>query len=53
LLPALLRLGEPGAPPAVRAEALKYVRFAIHRLNSTDAALHNFAVTLLMVDKEG
>jgi len=43
LLPALLRLGEPGAPAAARADALRYVRFCVGRLRSTDAAVHNLA----------
>jgi hypothetical protein len=32
LLPALLRLGEAGAPAATRAQALRYVHFALDRL---------------------
>lgn len=32
LLPALLRLGETGAPAATRAQALRYVHFALDRL---------------------
>jgi hypothetical protein len=43
LLPALLRLGEPGAPAGARADALRYVRFCVGRLRSTDAAVHNLA----------
>ena len=43
LLPALLRLGEAGAPKQARADALRYVRFCVGRLGSTDAAVHNLA----------
>lgn len=43
LLPALLRLGEAGASAEARAHALRYVRFCVGRLGSTDAAVHNLA----------
>ncbi|KAK9832068.1 hypothetical protein WJX81_003754 [Elliptochloris bilobata] len=46
LLPALLRLGEAGAPKQARTDALRYVRFCVGRLGSTDAAVHNLAVAL-------
>ena len=45
LLPALLRWGEAGAPAAARAQALRYIQFCIARLASTDAAVHNLAVS--------
>ena len=48
LLPALLRFGEPGAPQGPRAEALRYVRFCMVRLQSQDLALHNLAVRWLI-----
>ncbi|KAI3432414.1 hypothetical protein D9Q98_003968 [Chlorella vulgaris] len=48
LLPALLHFGEEGGDVAAdRAEALKYVRFCLHRLDSQDPAVHNLAVALL------
>ncbi|KAL4423908.1 hypothetical protein ABPG75_001209 [Micractinium tetrahymenae] len=50
LLPALLHFGEPGSSAAGRAEALKYVRFCISRLDSEDPAVHNLAVALLSLD---
>ena len=43
LLPALLRLGEADAPKHARADVLRYVRFCVGRLGSTDAAVHNLA----------
>lgn len=54
LLPALLHFGEPGgsAGAAGRAEALKYVRFAMQRLGSEDPAVHNLAVALLSQDPD-
>jgi hypothetical protein len=36
LLPALARFGEPGAAPAKRGAALRYVRFALDLLRCTD-----------------
>lgn len=50
LLPALLSFGEPGSSRAGCTEALKYVRFCIHRLESEDPAVHNLAVALLSLD---
>jgi hypothetical protein len=50
LLPALLPLAAPGAPPAARAEALRYAQHAASRLGCADAALHDFIVTLLAGD---
>ena len=47
LLPALLQFGEPGAAAGGQAEALRYVRYCIHRLSSEDPAVHNLAVELL------
>jgi hypothetical protein len=49
LLPALLHFGEPngGGASEGRAQALKYVRFAVQQLGSTDPAVHNLAVALL------
>jgi hypothetical protein len=50
LLPALLYFGEPGGSPEGRGEALKYVRFCMHRLGSEEPAVHNLAVALLSLD---
>lgn len=50
LLPALLQFGE-AVGPGYR-EALKYVRFCLHRLGSTDAAIHNLAVALLSLEPD-
>ena len=50
LLPALLHFGEPGGSPEGRGEALKYVRFCMHRLGSEEPAVHNLAVALLSLD---
>lgn len=54
LLPALLHFGESGSGggAAGRAEALKYVRFAMQRLGSEDPAVHNLAVALLSQDAD-
>lgn len=65
LLPALLLLcgetgeGEaaacagPAPPPGSTEAALRYVRYAVGTLGSTDAALHNLAVALLAADPQG
>jgi hypothetical protein len=45
LVPALLRCGERGSPPALRQEALRYIDFCIRHLESSDAAVHNLAVS--------
>ena len=50
LLPALLHLAERDAPPAVRAEALRFVRYCVDRMGCVDSAIHNFAVALLTAD---
>lgn len=50
LVPALLHLTEPGSPPAARAEAMRYVKYATEHLGSKDSSLHNFAVALLSID---
>ena len=50
LLPALLHLAEHSAPPAARAEALRYVRHCVERAGCVDPAVHNFAVALLAGD---
>lgn len=52
LLPALLHLADASAPHAARLEALRYVRHCVTRLGSTDPALHNFAVALLVLEAE-
>jgi hypothetical protein len=50
LLPALLHLAERTAPPAARAEALRYVRHCVDRQGCVDTAVHNFIVALLAGD---
>ncbi|KAL4539605.1 hypothetical protein Ndes2437B_g02032 [Nannochloris sp. 'desiccata'] len=50
LLPALLHLAERSAPPAARAEALRYVRHCVDRQGCIDNAVHNFIVALLAGD---
>ena len=45
LLPALLRLGEVATGAPGRTDAMRYVQFCIRRLGSTDAAIHNLAVS--------
>ncbi|KIY94538.1 Vacuolar protein sorting-associated protein 18 [Monoraphidium neglectum] len=52
LLPALARFGEPGAAPAKRGAALRYVRFALDLLRCTDGTVHNLAVALLSLDPD-
>lgn len=52
LVPALLHLTEPGSPPAARAEAMRYVKYATEQLGSNDSSLHNFAVALLSIDPQ-
>lgn len=53
LLPALLHFGE--ASGRGFNDALKYIRFCLTQLGSTDVAIHNFAVSLfsLQPDSEG
>ena len=48
LLPALLHLTEKSAPPAARAEAMRYVGYCIDRIGCVDSAMHSFAVALLV-----
>eukprot|EP00887_Chlorella_sp_A99_P003324 scaffold26.g3324.t1 len=52
LLPALLQYGEPGADPQGTAEALKYVRYCLSQLGSTEPALHNLVVAMLAQQSE-
>lgn len=52
LLPALMRIAEGSAPSAaapssLQEEALRYVEYCIHKLGSTDSAVHNLAVSSL------
>jgi vacuolar protein sorting-associated protein 18 len=50
LLPALLPLAKPGAPPAMRAEALRFARYCFERHGSADSALHNLVIALFALD---
>ena len=48
LLPALLRYADEGAPTAARTHAQRYVQFCMQRLQSSDPAVHQLAVSFLI-----
>ncbi|KAG2496729.1 hypothetical protein HYH03_005142 [Edaphochlamys debaryana] len=50
LLPALLRYGEPGSPPAARQHVLRYIEYAIGVLGTTDGVVHNLAAALYSLE---
>ena len=48
LLPALLRYADEGAPSAARTHAQRYVQFCMQRLQSSDPAVHQLAVSFFI-----